>query len=126
RYRWACVQLGLGLIYFISPGDQIANLRKAIAFYQAALRVFSEAAHPVEWAEVQRSLGDAYTKLPVDNQAENLKRAIAYYEAALRIYTETDYPKDWMKAQLSLSLIHFLLPTSDRAEKLQRIIASLE
>ena len=52
------------------------NLRRAIAYFEAALRVYTEADFPSGWAMRQNNLGNAYSQLPAGDRAENLCRAI--------------------------------------------------
>ena len=42
----------------------IENRRRAIGCYEAALRVYTEAAFPQDWAMTQNNLGIAYQNLP--------------------------------------------------------------
>ena len=67
-------------------------MNAAIAHYEAALRVYTEADFPSDWAMTQNNLGIAYRDLPTGDRGENLRRAIACYEAALRVYTEAGLP----------------------------------
>ncbi len=84
--------------------DRGENLRRAIACYEAALRVFTESGSPTAWAGTQNNLGNAYCELPTGDRGENLRRAIACYEAALRVRTESDSPADWAMTQGNLGL----------------------
>jgi tetratricopeptide (TPR) repeat protein len=83
-------------------GDRAANLRKAIACFAVALRVYTEAAFPADWAMTQNNLGAAYAQLPSGDRAANLAKAIACCEAALRVHTEADFPADWAYCQDTL------------------------
>ena len=86
-------QNNLGIAYSDLPtGDRGENLRKAINGYDAALRVYTEADFPADWAMTQNNLGNAYRNLPTGDRGENLRRAINCYDAALRVYTEADSP----------------------------------
>jgi tetratricopeptide (TPR) repeat protein len=89
-------QHNLGNAYSDLPtGDRSENLRRAIACYENALRVYTETEFPYDWAMTQHNLGNAYSKLPTGDRSENLRRAIACYENALRVYTETEFPYEW-------------------------------
>ena len=51
-------QNNLGIAYCDLPtGDRGENLRRAIACYEAALRVWTEADFPSDWATTQFNLG---------------------------------------------------------------------
>jgi tetratricopeptide (TPR) repeat protein len=120
-------QNNLGNAYRDLPtGDRADNLRRAIACYEAALRVYSEGDYPADWAMTQNNLGNAYSDLPTGDRADNLRRAIACYEAALRVRTEGDYPAQWAMTQNNLGAAYSDLPTGDRADNLRRAIACYE
>jgi tetratricopeptide (TPR) repeat protein len=119
--KWATTQNNLGIAYGDLPtGDRAANLQKAIAGYEAALRVRTEKDFPTAWAATQNNLGIAYGNLPTGDRAINLQREIAAYEAALRVYTEKDSPTDWATTQNNLGIAYRNLPTGDRAINLQK------
>jgi tetratricopeptide (TPR) repeat protein len=93
---WAETQNNLGGAYGLLPtGDRTANLQKAIAALEAALRVKTERDYPDAWAIIQNNLGNAYADLPARDRAANLQKAIGAYEAALRVRTEKDFPATW-------------------------------
>jgi class 3 adenylate cyclase/predicted ATPase len=124
---WAMTQNNLGAAYDDLPtGDRGENAAKAIACYEAALRVRTEIDFPVEWALTQNNLGTAYSYLPTGNREENLAKAIVHYEAALRVLTEPDFPIDWAMTQNNLAIAYRNLPTGDRGENLAKAIACYE
>jgi class 3 adenylate cyclase/tetratricopeptide (TPR) repeat protein len=110
----------------VTIGDRDANLRIAIACYEAALRVRTEQAFPQDWAMTQNNLGAAYSELPSGDRDANLSSAIACYEAALRVRTEQAFPQDWAMTQNNLGIVYRYLPSGDRAANLRRAIACLE
>ncbi|HQK15738.1 MAG TPA: hypothetical protein PLJ78_17555, partial [Anaerolineae bacterium] len=86
----------LGLIYADLPtGDRGANLARAIACYEEALRYYTPEAAPLEYATLQNNLGNAYRNLPTGDRGANLARAIACYEEALRYYTPEAAPLEY-------------------------------
>ena len=63
------MQHNLGTAYGDLPtGDRGENLRRAIACYEAALRVYTEADFPADWAGTQSNLGTAYKDLPTGDR----------------------------------------------------------
>ena len=89
----AALQSILGNAYLRLPvGDQGANLQRAIACFEQALRVYTPEATPFKYATTQNNLGNAYAELPVGDRAANLQQAIACYEQALRVYTPRPPP----------------------------------
>jgi tetratricopeptide (TPR) repeat protein len=106
-----------------SLGNRSANLEKAIAGYEAALRVYTEADFPQDWAITQNNLGIVWSDLPTGNRSTNLEKALACYEAALRVRTEADFPRDWAATQINLGNAWSFLPKGDRSASLERTIA---
>ena len=85
RLYWATTQNNLGIAYANLPtGERGDNLRRAIACFEATLRVWTERDFPHDWATTQNNLGIAYANLPTGDRGDNLRRAIECYEAAAR------------------------------------------
>lgn len=103
-----------------------ANLARAIACYEAALRVYTERDFRVKWATIQNNLGIAYRNLPTGDRGANLAQAIAYYEAALRVRIERDFPMQWAQTQNNLGNTYAELPTGDPGANLKQAIACFE
>jgi len=117
----------LGFAYASLPtGDRGDNLRRAIACYEAALRVLAESEFPQDWAMAQNNLGNACASLPAGDHGDNLRRAIACYKAALRVRTESGSPLDWAETQNNLGTAYVDLPTGDRHKNLERAIDCFE
>jgi hypothetical protein len=66
-------------------GDRVANLGQAMAYFEAALQVYTHEAFPFDWASTQHNLGIAYSDLPTGDRAANLQQAIVCFQAALQI-----------------------------------------
>ena len=125
--EWARGQNVLGNIISDLPiGNRGEHLARAIACYEAALHVYTEADCPRDWAMTQNNLGIAYRDLPTGDRGTNLGRAIACYEAALRVYTEADALRDWAMTQNNLGTAYLNLPTGDWGANLGRAIACYE
>jgi hypothetical protein len=81
-------QHNLGNAYSELPtGDRSENLRRAIACYENALRVYTETEFPYDWASTQHNLGAAYFELPTGESGDATRTcatAIACLEAAAR------------------------------------------
>ena len=107
-------------------GNRSLNLRRAIACYESALRVYTEADFPADWAMTQNNMGAAYQELPTGDRGENLQRALACYESALRVRTEANFPADWAMTQNNMGNAYGELQTGDRGENLRRAIACYE
>ena len=107
-------------------GNRSVNNKRAIAYYERALRIWTESANPLGWAKTQNSLGNAYADLPTGDRAENLREAIACYDRALRAWTESSYPSYWATTQNNLGTAYADLPTGDRDANLRQAIACYE
>ena len=123
----ARIENNLGNAYRDLPGgDRDANLKHAIACYEAALEVRTREAFPVDWAMTQNNLGNAYSDLPGGDREANLRQAIACYEAALEVRTREAFPVDWAMTQNNLGTAYSNLPGGDREANLKQAIACYE
>jgi tetratricopeptide (TPR) repeat protein len=86
----------------LPTGDLGANLKGAIACFEAALHVYTEQGFPQGWARVQSNLGDTWNSLPTGDKEANVAKAIACFEAALRVFTEQEFPHEWAIVQKRL------------------------
>ncbi len=119
--EFAEMQRNRGHAYgLLRVGDRQANLRRAIACYEKALRVYTREDFPEEWADLQYDLADAHHNLPGDDRQANLQDAIACYEKALQVYT----PKGevWAMTQRRLGDAYRELPSGDRQANLEKAI----
>ena len=92
-------QNNLGSAYVDLPSQERGeNLKRAIARYEAALRVRTERDFPLDWAATQMNLGNAYRQLPTGDAKENVRRAIECFKAAARGYTAVGMTGDAEKA----------------------------
>src|SRR5258708_1491144 len=85
-----------------TAGARAENLQHAIACFQEALRAFTQADYPLQWALIQNNLGSAFRAQQAGDRAENLRHAAACCEAALRVFSEADHPQQWAATQNSL------------------------
>ena len=101
-------------------------LNAAIAHFESAMQVYTEANFPSDWATAQNNMGTAYTELPTGDQGENLRRAIACFDSALRVCSETRAPFGWAWTQNNLGNAYIELQTGNTSENLNRAIACFE
>ncbi|MEG3851105.1 tetratricopeptide repeat protein, partial [Microcoleus sp. herbarium13] len=104
-------------------GSRADNLERAIAFYDAALTVYTLKDFPEKWAMTQNNLAIAYRNRINGSRAENLERAIAFYDAALTVYTLKDFPEKWATTQNNLAVAYRNRINGSRADNLERAIA---
>jgi hypothetical protein len=75
--------ISLGLNYSLRRlGQRADNLEKAIAAYEAVLTIRTREESPLDWAQTQTNLGDAYVGRILGERADNMEKAIAHFEAA--------------------------------------------
>jgi len=92
-----------------TPGDPgAALLAEAVNSYRAALRVTTEADHPLRWAMTMQNLGIALeaqgARTPGDPGAALLAEAVDSYRAALRVRTEANHPLQWAMTMQNLAV----------------------
>jgi tetratricopeptide (TPR) repeat protein len=127
RTQSAWLQAQLGNAWRNLPtGDHAANVRQAIAYFEAALQVRTRAAFPVDWAMTQNNLGNAWSNLPTGDHAANLRQAIACYEAALEVWAREAFPVEWAITQNNLGIAWVDVPTGDVIADLERAAGCYE
>ncbi|MDP4180503.1 MAG: copper amine oxidase N-terminal domain-containing protein [Bacillota bacterium] len=74
-------------------------LKKSEREYEAALKTWTSESFPLEFARVQKNLGDVYQSMPADEKKENIESnlsiALGFYNEALKIYTLNKFPLDY-------------------------------
>ncbi|MEZ2276653.1 MAG: CHAT domain-containing protein, partial [Microcoleus sp.] len=125
--KWAMTQNNLANAYLYRiNGSRADNLERAIAFYEAALTVYTLEDFPENWATTQYNLANAYSDRIKGSRADNLERAIAFYEAALTVYTLEDFPEKWASTQNNLANAYNQRIKGSRADNLEQAIAFYE
>lgn len=123
----AHLQMDLGNLYCqLLTGDRAKNLRRAIEYYEKALKFYNPQTTPTEYAGIQNNLGNAYLLLQTGNRSDNLQRSIAFYEEALRFLRPDAAPLDYARAQNNLGAAYMELPTGIKSNNLQRAIACFQ
>jgi tetratricopeptide (TPR) repeat protein len=89
----------------LPTGDRAANLEQAIQCYREALRFRTPEAAPLDYAQTQNNLGNAYRNLPTGDRAANLEQAIQCYREALRFRTPEAAPLAYAQTQNNLGLV---------------------
>ncbi len=96
-------QNNLGLAYNDRiKGDKAENIENAIAFFEAALEIYTRNDFPQQWAMTQNNLGEAYKDRIKGDKANNIEKAIAFFEATLEILTPTALPIDCLQTARNL------------------------
>ena len=117
---YAELQKDLGKTYsWFSTED---HLKRAIAYYEQALRFYTPENNMKRIYDLQMDIASAYCQLPIDAQAKNLTQAITCYEQALHVLTsEIDA---WIPAHIydCLGDVYSALPLGGRAENQMRAI----
>ena len=91
---------------------------QAVAACEAALTVYTEADHPLNWAMTQNNLGIALQEQGKRTQGEAgaalFAQAVAVYEAALTVRTRKDHPMQWAMTQDNICLLYTSPSPRDR------------
>ena len=72
----------------------------AIAYFTAALTVYTRDTFPENWAATQNNLANAYLYRIRGERADNIELAIASYTAALSVYTREAFPEQWARRKI--------------------------
>jgi CHAT domain-containing protein len=107
-------------------GNRAINLELAIACYESALIIRTQADFPIDWAATQNNLANAYVERIEGDRGLNLELAIACYESALIIRTQADFPIDWAATQNNLANAYVERIEGDRGLNLEAAIAGYE
>ena len=98
-------QNNLGAAYQNLPtGDRGANLDKAIACYLAALRIYTEADFPQDWAMTYANVGFVWWRIAVDWQVDWTVRGWApatAWQEALRYLCAIPVPRKFTLSSCS-------------------------
>lgn len=123
----AAVLNNLGLAFSDLPiGDQGDNLTRAIAYYRAALAIYTLDTTPMDYAMVQNNLGFAYLELPIGDRGANLQQAIACFHEALRTRTPERAPLQYAATQTNLGEAYRRLPTGNRTTHQHQAVACFQ
>ncbi|NEP43555.1 MAG: tetratricopeptide repeat protein, partial [Okeania sp. SIO2H7] len=121
---WAIYQNQLGICYLkrgLIRGNY-NDIEKAINTYKSALKVFPE--NKLNWAMIQRSLGNAYLERPGE-PLENLNQAIECYQKSLIVYKQDTSSIEYAMANMSLGMAYHkrsILGHSGSAEDIEQSI----
>ena len=98
----------------------------AIASLSMALEVYTKENFPLQWAEIQNNLGNAYRGKIKGDKAENIEMAIASLNMALEVYTKINFPLQWAEIQNNLGNAYRERIRGNKAENIERAIARLQ
>jgi CHAT domain-containing protein/tetratricopeptide (TPR) repeat protein len=121
------ISLGLGSIYAVRPrGVRADNLERAITYLDAALREFTLADDPQNWARAHNNAGIAQWARIRGERADNQERAIAHFEAALKVLTRDTAPREWAQLQNNLAIVKASRIRGDRTANAEEALAHFE
>lgn len=103
---WAKTQLLLGRAYFVldeGEADESKNIEEAIAFFNAALKVYTREFFPLPWAMIKAFLALCFRDRELGEPHANLEASVATYEEALSVITVQVNPDYWAKLTYMMS-----------------------
>ena len=106
--------------------DRAAAIERAIAWFEAALRVRSHADHPVEWANTTHNLANAYRLRFADDARANAERAVDRLTSTFRVFRRDTHPSDWAHASADLAGLLVSSPAGSPTQNAERAIELLE
>ncbi len=104
-------------------GDKASNIEIAITGYEVALTVYTRDTFPVEWAQTQNDLGNAYYHRIKGEKAQNIEEAIACYQQAFRVYTFEKFFIDWARTKTNLGVAYNNKIKGQKAQNIEEAIA---
>ena len=98
------VEMNLGLVTQSLAGSGAGRLTDAIQSYHRALRVFTRAEFPQEYAILHNNLAIAYLSLPMTDERARMREALAVqsFEAVLAVINIVDHPSEYAMIQNNL------------------------
>jgi tetratricopeptide (TPR) repeat protein len=122
----ARVYLGLALWRLGERESGTAKLEEAVAIYREALKEYTQARVPLNWAMTQTNLGIALQTLGErESGTAKLEEAVAAYREALKEYTQARVPLHWATTQNSLGNAFSLLGERESGTaKLEEAVAA--
>jgi len=87
--------------------DKARYQRLAIKAFEGALLFYPPEQFPINYAEIQNNLGNAYQALgEMEDKESNCQAAIAAYQEALKIYTRDRFQMDYAAVQNNMGNTH--------------------
>lgn len=104
REELAEAEMNLGLCIQNLASVGRARITDAISAYQRALRTFTRASHPKEFAILQNNLATAFLSMPMTDERGKMREALAVqaFEEALKVVTLIDDPVEYAMLQNNL------------------------
>jgi tetratricopeptide (TPR) repeat protein len=113
----------MGMCYFrLESGSRKRNLAKARSHCMEALKVYTKADYPVDWAMVRENLGRIELNRWQYDPAM-IAEAVAHHNAAIDVYTRAATPYNWGANQDYLGLCHLFLQHPDRRQNIDKAMA---
>lgn len=81
----------------------------AVDCFRDALNHYSENEFPIEWAEIQKKLADAYGQYPYPEDDIEWKQdhIISFLRESLRVYTKHEYPDKYADTQTEIGHFYY-------------------
>jgi tetratricopeptide (TPR) repeat protein len=125
---YADVQIALGVAYQERPGtDRRLNLQRSVTCFERALRRYTAARAPHQYALIQNNLGITYRILAeTDHPTENLHLSIHAFNQAAKYFGPKLAPVQFAAVQNNMGAAYIQLAgVKDRADNLWRAVAAL-
>ena len=122
------LDMNLGLVEQALAGAHRARIQDAIAHYHRALKVFSAAGWPREFAILHNNLAIAYLSIPASDERARMREALAVqsFEQVLQIITLVDHPTEYAMTQNNLGNALQYAPSSHPVANLLRSIEAYD
>lgn len=122
------LEMNLGLVIHALAGAGEASFADAIPCYQAALRYFTAASHPREYATLHNNLATLYLGMRLAPEREGLREALAVqsFQEALAVVTLDDDPVEYAMLQNNLGNALQAIDSTHRFANLQRAVEAYD
>jgi tetratricopeptide (TPR) repeat protein len=107
-------------------GDRAQNLELVISGYDAALKIRTQDAFPLKWADLQNNRASMYMRRINGNRIHNLELAINGYDNALQVFKQTSDPIEWAIAQSNRATAYMERTKGNRAQNLEQAISGYD
>jgi hypothetical protein len=107
----------------LSHKDHIQAIRQSIHCHSAAIKIYTIARYPLQYAKSQMLLGIAYHHYGVSGQPDAIERAIDCYQDTLQVYTQDQFPDQWIKLHTYLGNAFALRRKDEKAANIEHALS---
>ncbi len=121
-------EMNLGLVLQTLAGLHRVPITESIAAYQRALKVFTRADYPTEYAILHNNLATVYMSIPMSDERSKMREALAVqsFQEALKVISLIDQPSEYAMLQNNLGNALQYVSTSHAVENNLRALEAYD